>query len=216
MVLFIPQTCTVVSEKGYIFLTFDDASEPIKNNALPIMNEFGFKGTTFFTTKYHMGNLPAFVEAGWEIGCRTYSHPHLNHVSEEQLYQEIVQPKIDIEQSIANVKKVITFAYPFGEGWNNETVASLVNQTYKYVRPYGGKTFDVGRDEICIENAQKAVEYVKGTGKNAWLMFHAVNDTPTVYITMSLSSFRKVLEIINASSLTPTTWTEIEKLHVST
>jgi peptidoglycan/xylan/chitin deacetylase (PgdA/CDA1 family) len=203
-------------EKGSLFLTFDDAIDVNWRYALPILQEYGYPAIAFYSTRTIRFDLfNKYVAAGWEIGCHTYSHPDLNTLSKERLYQEIVQPKFDLETKIPNINKIVTFAYPYGEGWNNNTVLALVNQYYEKTRPlfenwYHERTFDVSYPEVALTNAQKALGFVMA-GNDAWLMFHAISDTPTVYFTINTTTFRQVLNMIRISGIQPTTWTRLHK-----
>jgi peptidoglycan/xylan/chitin deacetylase (PgdA/CDA1 family) len=104
-----------------VVLTFDDWSpgqQPIVPNELKNRNIIA----TFFVTT----NLVASWNHDWptvistqakgnEIGNHTYSHPHLLTQSTLQLDTQITQVKAAIDAHVT-AQKVVSFAYPFGEG----------------------------------------------------------------------------------------------------
>lgn len=104
-----------------VVLTFDDWSpgqQPIVPNELKNRNITA----TFFITQ----NLVASWNHDWptvistqakgnEIGNHTYSHPHLLTLSTIQLDSQITKVKTAIDAHVP-AQKVVSFAYPFGEG----------------------------------------------------------------------------------------------------
>jgi peptidoglycan/xylan/chitin deacetylase (PgdA/CDA1 family) len=102
-----------------VVITFDDGHLSVYENAFPIMQELGFPGV-FYIVANRINGSPDFVtieqikemvEAGWEIGSHSYSHPDLtqNHAIADR---EIRQSKIDLENALST--PIETFAYPFG------------------------------------------------------------------------------------------------------
>lgn len=234
LIAFYVSTEILHETKGKIVITFDDSpnSRSVRDHALPLMNQYGFRGTTFFTTNYLVWKekrewfkplIQEFIDNGWEIGSHTHWHSHLNSVSEETLHSEIERPKQLYESEFPGINDglgIITFAYPFGEGWNNETVDSLVRATYKYVRPLGrwkqyppdnlgswGKTFSTSFDNTCVEKTQEAIDFAKKEGVWVWLMFHGVSGNPVEEYGsysprfVSVKNFTVCLELIKSSEL---------------
>jgi len=103
-----------------IVITFDDGHQSVYDNALPIMEEFGFTGVFYIVANRIYGSpdfvtieqLKEMVEAGWEIGSHGYSHADLT-VDHSLAAKEIGQSKSDLERVLGT--KVRTFAYPFGK-----------------------------------------------------------------------------------------------------
>ncbi len=104
-----------------VVLTFDDWSpgqQPIVPNEL---KNRGITATFFITTNLVASwnhDWPTVVSTqakGNEIGNHTYSHPHLLTLSTLQLDTQITQVKAAIETHVP-LQKVVSFAYPFGEG----------------------------------------------------------------------------------------------------
>ncbi|HMS00371.1 MAG TPA: polysaccharide deacetylase family protein [Anaerolineales bacterium] len=101
-----------------ILLTFDDGSETVYINALPVMQTYGFTGTAYIVDNYIGANrymdkaqIRALYEAGWEIGSHSLSHRDLTtHPAAQE--EEIVNSRKKLE-SYLDVP-VRSFAYPFG------------------------------------------------------------------------------------------------------
>ena len=101
-----------------IILTFDDGSESVYTEALPIMQMRGFTGTAYIVTNYIGASLymdrdqiRALYASGWEIGSHSLSHVNLRQhpgVQEE----EIVSSRHRLESYLD--LPILSFAYPFG------------------------------------------------------------------------------------------------------
>jgi len=143
-----------------VILTFDDGSETIYSTALPIMQRYGFTGTSYLV--YNYVGIPGYVNvdqirglytAGWEIGSHGLSHVDLTARPERQ-GDEIVESRRRL-QSLLDVP-VLSFAYPFGVyddnslyfvqhagyiaamGLGNETLQGYKNRFYLYRQPVKG------------------------------------------------------------------------------
>ena len=101
-----------------IILTFDDGSESIFTNALPIMQKYIFTGTVYIVYNY-MGlrnymnpdQIRGLYASGWEIGSHSQSHADLTERPDRQM-DEIVESRRKL-QSLLGVL-ILSFAYPFG------------------------------------------------------------------------------------------------------
>lgn len=118
--------------KKPFILTFDDGYLSNFTNALPLCQKRQFNGVLFllgdFALRHNNWDIAeqhqahnvlmdteqkrAFVEAQWEIGAHTMTHPHLTNLSDQALSEELVQSKRNIERVLNT--SVISFAYPFG------------------------------------------------------------------------------------------------------
>ena len=101
-----------------ILLTFDDGSETIYENALPIMQRYNFTGVSYIVYNYvgirnymNADQIQALYAAGWEVGSHGLSHTDLTAHPDRQM-DEIVEvaPKLEFLLGIP----VLSFAYPFG------------------------------------------------------------------------------------------------------
>lgn len=101
-----------------ILLTFDDGSETVYTDALPIMQKYGFTGTVYIVYNYigaglFMGKdqIRELYNAGWEIGSHGISHMELPPRPGKQ-EDEIVSSRRRLEAYLD--VPVRSFAYPFG------------------------------------------------------------------------------------------------------
>jgi peptidoglycan/xylan/chitin deacetylase (PgdA/CDA1 family) len=101
-----------------IILTFDDGSETIYTNALPIMQKYNFTGTVYLVYNYvgtrnymNLDQIRGLYASGWEIGSHSLSHTDLTERSDRQM-DETVESRRKL-QSLLGVP-VLSFSYPFG------------------------------------------------------------------------------------------------------
>lgn len=101
-----------------ILITFDDGSETVYNNALPVMQNYGFTGTVYIVHNFigaglHMdrNQIRELHNLGWEIGSHGVNHFDLTSRPGKQ-EEEIVKSRQRLE-SYLDVP-VLSFAYPFG------------------------------------------------------------------------------------------------------
>ena len=108
-----------------IILTFDDGSESIYTNALPIMQKYNFTGTAYIVYNYvgiqnymNPDQISELYASGWEIGSHSLSHADLTQRSDRQM-DEIVESRRKL-QSLLGVP-ILSFSYPFG-AYNEDSV----------------------------------------------------------------------------------------------
>jgi len=114
-----------------VVLTFDDGYVDNLSNAAPILKEFGFGATCFVVSGclgtyntwdaellrvrkplMNVEELRARLDAGFEIGSHTRSHPHLDKLVEAEADAEIAGSKADLERVIGT--RIDHFCYPYG------------------------------------------------------------------------------------------------------
>jgi peptidoglycan/xylan/chitin deacetylase (PgdA/CDA1 family) len=120
-------------------VTFDDAYRSVFRLALPILAEYGLPGTVFAPTAYIGAERPMrwpgidrwhgtpheselvpcswpelelLVEAGWEVGSHTRTHPRLPELTDGELMTELSQSRRECEERLAVPCRSI--AYPYG------------------------------------------------------------------------------------------------------
>jgi peptidoglycan/xylan/chitin deacetylase (PgdA/CDA1 family) len=143
-----------------IILTFDDGGETTYTTAQPIMQRYGFTGTSYIVYNYidtprymNADQIRALHASGWEIGSHSLSHVDLTMRPDRQ-EAEIVESRRKL-QSLLGVP-VLSFAYPFGAydsdslhyvhaagyiaamGLGNETLQGNKNLFYLYRQPVKG------------------------------------------------------------------------------
>ena len=118
-----------IPEPGLAVVTFDDGMRNNHQVALPILSEYGIPATVYVTIDFIGARSPwiapggdgammdeqqlrDLVDAGWELGAHTMTHPDLSTLDYDACRREIVDCREALER-IAGVS-VETFAYPFG------------------------------------------------------------------------------------------------------
>jgi len=147
----------------HAFLTFDDGFVDTVTMALPLMSERGLTGLAFVLPGHldkgapldwpevageaarrpqlmqsmDWSMLEKLVEAGWEIGSHTMSHPRLPGLADEELAQELLDSRRVIE---ARLGRCDLLAYPFGD-WDERVAraASAAGYSFAFTLPFGGQ-----------------------------------------------------------------------------
>lgn len=121
--------CRVPSKP--ILITFDDGSETVFSEALPLLKRHGFSGVVFMVSS-RMGKsavwdgeadgsghrqltpeeLAALNEEGWAIGSHTISHARLTALDPEERTKELLDSKTAIGAALG--REPDWFAYPYG------------------------------------------------------------------------------------------------------
>lgn len=103
-----------------VAITFDDDWIDQFTNAVPILKSHAMMATFYIPSHYpgapdtiSWEKLKQMVADGMEIGSHSQTHPHLVHITHEQLWSEIRMSKVELEKKLGI--QVLTFAYPFGE-----------------------------------------------------------------------------------------------------
>lgn len=132
------EAVTGSTQEPVIAITFDDAYCSVSEHGLPCLAGLGVQGTVFVPTSLvgecrgwdgieswtstpwadeirvmdwdALGRLAA---AGWEIGSHTRTHPHLTHLEDEELREELWVSRETIEGSLG--VPCTSIAYPYGE-----------------------------------------------------------------------------------------------------
>ena len=106
-----------------VCITFDDGCETDLISAAPLLNELGFRATSYITVEYlnkrgylSHAQVRELHAAGFEIGCHSFTHPYLTDIDDDRLREETAGAKDSLEQ-IAGTR-VDHFACPGGR-WNS-------------------------------------------------------------------------------------------------
>lgn len=147
----------------HAFLTFDDGFADTVTTALPLMSERALTGMVFILPAHLDSGAPLdwpevageasrrpalmrsldwtmleqLVEAGWDVGSHTMSHPRLPGLSDEELAQELLDSRRAIE---ARLGRCDLLAYPFG-AWDERVAAAAAASGYSFAftLPFGGQ-----------------------------------------------------------------------------
>lgn len=118
------------ARKRSIVCTFDDGYTGLLENALPIMNKYGFTATVYVCTDYlghyndwnfkdktrrlHMSidELAKLQKNGWEIGSHGVTHRSLLRLNDDEIATELGESKKILEDQFG---EVTSYAYPYGD-----------------------------------------------------------------------------------------------------
>lgn len=148
----------------HAFLTFDDGFADTATTALPLMSERGLTGLAFVLPGHLDAGAPlawpevageagrrpqlmrsmdwtmleALVEAGWEVGSHTMSHPRLPDLADEALAQELLDSRRAVETRLGRCELL---AYPFG-AWDERVAAAAraAGYSFAFTLPFGGQS----------------------------------------------------------------------------
>jgi peptidoglycan/xylan/chitin deacetylase (PgdA/CDA1 family) len=132
-----------------VVITFDDGYRSVLEQALPILSRLGLVATVFVVTGYvgrdepmrwpgvdewidteHEHELVSLsreqvsrlIDAGWEVGSHTRTHPHLTTLDDERLGIELRRSREDCEELFGRPCRSI--AYPYGDADERVVVAA--------------------------------------------------------------------------------------------
>jgi peptidoglycan/xylan/chitin deacetylase (PgdA/CDA1 family) len=180
----------------HAFLTFDDGFLDTATTALPLMSARGLTGMAFVLPGHlddgaaldwpavageaarrpalmrsmDWSALGSLVEAGWEIGSHTMSHPRLPDLSDEALAQELLDSRRAIE---ARLGRCEALAYPFG-AWDERVAAAAAAAGYSlaFTLPFGGQATATAMSipRVTIDDRDTPVRFrakLSGPGRSA-------------------------------------------------
>jgi peptidoglycan/xylan/chitin deacetylase (PgdA/CDA1 family) len=130
-----------------VALTFDDGYADNVTNALPILKEYGFRATCFIVS-HRLGayntwdadvlggrkqlmtiaQLAKWVDAGFEVGSHTCTHPDLTAVSRTAAMHELAFSRQTLQALTGQA--IPAFCYPFG-AYNSETLQCVASAGYE-------------------------------------------------------------------------------------
>ncbi|MDB5184711.1 MAG: hypothetical protein JWN38_519 [Candidatus Saccharibacteria bacterium] len=180
-----------------VSITFDDSIASQYNNALPVLNQDGFKATFYVISGYlnlcdpdvssicymTSQNVKDLYAQGMEIGSHTVDHPHLTQLTAAQVASELADSKTALQNLIGST--ITDFAAPYGEV--NAAVTSQIQSNYGSQRGveigYNDKdNFDKYNLLVQDINSSTTVAQVKSyidqaKASNTWLilMYHDIN-----------------------------------------
>jgi len=109
------------NRQAMISIMADDEWLNFKSNAVPVMNEYGFKGT-FYVCSGRIGEYNKLTEGdilglhgqGHEIAAHSVTHGHLTSMQPEEMATEIAESKAELNRLLGG-EFVTNFATPFGD-----------------------------------------------------------------------------------------------------
>jgi peptidoglycan/xylan/chitin deacetylase (PgdA/CDA1 family) len=166
----VSELASVIRNGGYlppkpVVITFDDGFLGVYQNALPVLEEYGFRGVVYLIsgtvgTDLSYGYLQeeeilALAERGWEIGSHSISHSNLKTTSlglrnEVEGSREYLEERLDLP--------IRSFAYPYNvaNAWIRQRV-----EEYGYDSAVGVDIFNSHPPERLFFLSRRAV--LRGT-----------------------------------------------------
>lgn len=158
------------NKKAAVSLTLDDGIAGQYTVALPMLNKHGYKATFFITVKiindqkisWDMVRKAAL--SGHEIASHALTHPHFTTMPLDSIAYESMESNKELDQYISS-QKVITHAYPFGDGGGNTDKDKAIRKTVSQYfigaratqnRPYAYNKYDFAatNDDYYNVNSQ--------------------------------------------------------------
>ena len=123
-----------------VILTFGDTEKSQFTNAMPILDQYGFKASFFITCSYvgdqkqtqrlSWSDILALQQDGQDIESKGMTHADLNNLSPNALDSEIGGSKQCLENHGINSPNI--FAVVHGDGWNNPVVIDAISKSYGF------------------------------------------------------------------------------------
>lgn len=129
-----------------VVITFDDLYQSQIDNALPVLEKFGFKATFFLSVVSHNvkgDNVRAVLDHGHAIGSHAYHHENMRRIGNDALRVEVYDSKQVLESRYGFPIKF--FAYP---GCHYDAAAEKMLEEAGYlgavtcVTSYNGQTYE--------------------------------------------------------------------------
>lgn len=198
-----------------VVFRFDDDRIGQYRYGLPILSEKGFRASTYIISSHPSNNWSQNVNwaqiqelhdsYNWEIGSHSQTHPDLDKLSAEEVYNELKQSKIEIEANLKDVT-VHTFAPPRSK--YNQTVLNLVKQVYDgMVVGDGGvlNTYPWDRFQMRTKGLHSQTQlsevasWVDNAIANNHLLIisaHGIVDAPKFYTEITPKLYSEIVELV--------------------
>ena len=135
------------SSAKLIALTFDDGYRNFLESAAPILEQLGF-GATVFVVAGRVGDVNAWemmagiptaplmdqdqlikcLEAGFEIGAHSMTHPHLSTMDNDDQHHEVFESRAQLKAMLD--RDIETFCYPYGD-YNDDVQRCVERAGYR-------------------------------------------------------------------------------------
>ncbi len=203
-----------------VTLTFDDGFEENITNALPVLNQYGFKSTQCYATQYIEGladqvaNVKKFSEAGHEVCAHSVTHPWFTQLTTTQMDYEL-QHSRDFLHSITG-QQVTDFASPYGDYnsvVNNEiakyfTSHRTTDEGYNSKDNYNPYRLRVQNMSPTTTLAQFQAWVNKAKADRTWLIlvYHKIDTVNLDAFDTKTPDFKAQMAWLAGSGVTVKTW----------
>ncbi|MEO7214634.1 polysaccharide deacetylase family protein [Mucilaginibacter sp.] len=122
------------NKKAAVSLTFDDGIPGQYAVAVPLLDKYGFKGTFFMSVSIvnnqHISwaTINKAALEGHEIANHALTHPHFPKMPLDSIAWECAESNKQMDVLVP-AQKMITHAYPFGEGGGNTPKDKAIRKT---------------------------------------------------------------------------------------
>lgn len=186
--------------KGMVSITFDDGWTSQYENALPLLEKYGIKGTFYIISdtlvpgKYdgYMSKAQVLTlhTKGHDIQSHTVTHAHLPKVTAAKLKNELVNSKSAIEAVIG--APVTGLAYPYGE-YNAKVITAAKSAGYTNARTVEDETLNTPATDVFklksysptlstpLATLKAAIDTANANGQWVIIAFHEINNLGDEY-----------------------------------
>ncbi len=196
-----------------ISLSFDDGLKTTYTTALPVLQQYGMRGTVYV---YPQAQDEGFEGSltwddirdlqntyDWEVGSHSYSHARLTQLSRSEVRQEIIRAVRSFRRQKVNVGG---FASPYGE--YNDEVLQTVSRVHLYHRNAFGGTFNsfpyndynLNGVEVTYDMSVEEVKALvdQAIAKKTWIIlyWHDFVDGDPIPYTYRAEDFKEIVAYI--------------------
>jgi peptidoglycan/xylan/chitin deacetylase (PgdA/CDA1 family) len=134
-----------------VCMVFDDGWQSQWENAIPVLDRYGFKASFAIITGYVDDKLPAYMswseivklaKNGEDIVSHSYSHQPLATLDNASINYQLSQSKADLNRK--GISSPV-FVYPSGSGAGNAVVESFVQKYYMVARGITNNTLNLSQ-----------------------------------------------------------------------
>lgn len=204
-----------------VSIEFDDGYRSAHRNALPLLEERGWRATQYVISglpapeaEADPGELMSYDEVrDWaaraDLGCHTMTHRRLAELGDRELEAELARSRADLEELVG--REVELFAAPFGETTDGAT--AVARRVFRSQRVVGGPVnvangFDpFGVRGLLIKPTTSDEEFAdhlrRAKRRRGWvvLVWHRVGQGLDSLWDVPSDQFRRQLDLIAASGL---------------
>ncbi|TXG77678.1 hypothetical protein E6P97_01350 [Patescibacteria group bacterium] len=208
---------TAQFDRPLVSINFDDGAAGTYRRGVPLMNQYGFKGTYYLNgstidtpTYMTRAQVRALAATGNEIGSHGYTHTDLTTLAQDELAENIDENNIVLQALVSG--GVHNFASPFGAF--NATVVDAIMQRHTSHRDTSGALnhkYDFNPAHIHSKvitqqttPAQIRVLLDEAKTQNAWLIltFHDISTARSSdEYTIRITELRSYLQLVKSSNV---------------